>query len=871
MKKNTKKFITSIVALSMAFSSTAYISAAENNADIDAIVAAVDDTASGSAVSVGSDTVSTDDSTELLATADTFTASANTTAGQVVLDTSNVKIMAGNGTTTLTYGANGLKTDGTNDTIDSSAIESTTQGVMRVSFTVTPKVAGTVSVTGKITNAAGKGVGIATKSDGKLVELIAGANTAGETINLTTKLSKDTEYWIGGVGANLEIASITFTPSEEAGGGEEIPATPGTGAFTAEKTSYTAEKAGDTVEVKYSYTGDEVNNMTGFFNFDPSVVELKKVALSYTYKDESSGNDVTKSDIDLSDAISQKVDATIGGYTAEDAGKTEGELGKVKIAEYFLDDADINIGAKAVDVVLTFNAVKAGYSKVDFEKYIDTDGKGGFKTVKSVDVNVDVTNSEITVGSGAEASAGAGTFAPDKTEYTWTKDSKDNTVTFKYAGVPINNFTGFFEFDPKVVKITGITYKAGTFTGDFNDALTQEVDATIGGYSDSEKGTEADLGKVKVAQYFADAAGINGEADDLEITLTFDAVAEGKSDIKFTPYGKFKDAKSLAVDLTTTDGVINVTSGEETPLGSYEAVTKDTNLVLSEDGKTYNVGKDVDTFTVTFQAKDAFDANTVTATIEYDPTLVQPVESVTEGADGQSLFPAKVVADAIALTPSAANQDFTGLGADGTKTAAQLGKIKLVNVVSDSTDPDQISGNLNNLTFDAGEEVLTLKFKKVAGANGSTDITFNNVETLKVVDTSEGLVETVAANSVAKLNVTVESDPVANKYHLLGDLNFNGQLDAGDSGRALQYANLYPHTQLDNVIGRIVDEDFTAVTAVDASRILRVASSAGSTKFKDVSARTDIVDIENLEYIPVDNELIPDGFTSAGLVDKTDK
>jgi hypothetical protein len=558
------------------------------------------------------------------------------------------------------------------------------------------------------------------------------------------------------------------------------------------------EKANQEFDVDLKVSNNPgFNNFTFFINYDPSVVELVGFE---------------KGIIELNDAFITKVPTNgVEGYEALEDGntKTAAKLGKVKVTYYHDQNKTIsNITENGVLATLKFVTVGEGQSKIEYEPvsyiYAYPSQKVDF-TFKSTSVKV--ASSEAvpfeteTIKMYAVAVDGTEIKDVDAdgnvTSKTYSfKKPDDNKVRVQYVitnnTLGIGNYKFYIDFDPEEMEAAAITSLA-------KDFMTQEEaeqalnyvpspgNKDFDGFDADGVKTAGQLGRIVIAGMLldADSTGITGDITTVEVeytvkdeitksplTITIPGVDEDNS---IVGWGVAKDVASGNEAANRTieveDDYLTVELDEVTGDALFAAVAGDNLKVsTSEDGtKTiYTLSKEDKDFTVSFVYINNPGTNQITAYIKYDPTLVNAKEAV----KGSTLFPVDVINDAINYVPSADNADFAGLGADGVKTAGELGLIKIVNVLYEAD---------GTLTESDEEELALVKFERVSDIAGETDIALINIETsradLSVIDVD-----------YEDITVTIEGEEAPEYgYHLLGNVahDENGDINSDDALSAL--------------------------------------------------------------------------------------
>lgn len=269
--------------------------------------------------------------------------------------------------------------------------------------------------------------------------------------------------------------------------------------------------------------------------------------------------------------------------------------------------------------------------------------------------------------------------------------------------------------------------------------------------------------------------------------------------------------------------------------GVFAADTAAAAYEITTDKTTVNAN---DEFVVTVSVKNNPGINAVTATLNYDAALVQPVSAVDVTDAAFSLMTTDEVNQQINLKPSATNSDYTGLGADGTKTAAQLGKVKVAGYLTEGN-------NLVQSTKDGA--FLAFKFKTVATSTAATKISFNNIKTSGFNGTE--VTDVTIADGFASVAFEGGSsvDPTPGTYtHVAGDFDNNGSVTASDAALVIK-DTLLPSadrpTNSDADLKVIADVNGDGnVTAQDAAEIIKKTLSPGGSYVFKVGDKVTVTD-----------------------------
>lgn len=472
---------------------------------------------------------------------------------------------------------------------------------------------------------------------------------------------------------------------------------------------------------------------------------------------------------------------------------------------------------------LTYYVTSAG-SKTTFYaiaigNYSDTPEETTEATteVTTVEETTEVTTVETTEVTSVEYPTEATTEAPiapaEKQvvitpEYTVDGD----TLTVKYNAAlnnaGFNHYTMFVTFDPAV--LTPVSAEDGDITIAVKDALGQDVtlaasnaeniisqftNVPLEGNSDFEGAdgikTQAELGKVKVAYCVFDKA--------------FDQAATGSlpeftaNGTLFTVKYKINDASALkGTKLGANVQVLDTVSSDLTVLGTADAIVNEVTVSSDEPGsdesstETTTVGTTETTTEVTTEAVtgvaiygDTVNAAngkaTLTFKINENPGVANYLVFVTYNsadlmATGGTVanfdageYGADVINKQVIYKPTANDPDYAGLGADGTKTAAELGKIKIAGISKTNvTDEDAVAFTIDFDVTATAAGTYPVDVEVVAVGNENAElVTCGNYPGYVVIkstepptdDTSESTTEGTTEATTADVTETTTVEP----------------------------------------------------------------------------------------------------------------
>lgn len=202
---------------------------------------------------------------------------------------------------------------------------------------------------------------------------------------------------------------------------------------------------------------------------------------------------------------------------------------------------------------------------------------------------------------------------------------------------------------------------------------------------------------------------------------------------------------------TETTTVAPTTTTETTTEVSTEAVT----VKVVVDKATVKVGDTVNA-NVALVGNRGF--NNYTAFVEFDPTIVEPVDAIDGTITKEVAGVTYTASDAAALkgqfanVPAVGNTDFTG--ADGAKTQAQLGKVKYAYVV-----PAQLVNGTALQEFNTDGNLFGISFKALKAGDANIKVTFVGNQ-LSTVSSDATIAKTATVETVdAAVKVEEGSTP----------------------------------------------------------------------------------------------------------------
>ena len=202
---------------------------------------------------------------------------------------------------------------------------------------------------------------------------------------------------------------------------------------------------------------------------------------------------------------------------------------------------------------------------------------------------------------------------------------------------------------------------------------------------------------------------------------------------------------------TETTTVAPTTTTETTTEVSTEAVT----AKVVVDKATVKVGETVNA-NVALVGNKGF--NNYTAFVEFDPTIVEPVDAIEGTITKEVAGVTYTASDAAALkgqfanVPAVGNTDFTG--ADGAKTQAQLGKVKYAYVV-----PAQLVNGTALQEFNTDGNLFGISFKALKAGDANIKVTFVGNQ-LSTVSSDATIAKTATVETVdAAVKVEEGSTP----------------------------------------------------------------------------------------------------------------
>jgi hypothetical protein len=263
----------------------------------------------------------------------------------------------------------------------------------------------------------------------------------------------------------------------------------------------------------------------------------------------------------------------------------------------------------------------------------------------------------------------------------------------------------------------------------------------------------------------------------------------------------------------------------------YVLKVNDIDKVDGTNGK-YEINKDTKEFTVDLILKNNKNGvSAMTGYIEYDPSVIQAVsfekvsddEGLSYTADGvttQLLSRSSINAN-ITNVPSTANKDFIDIGADGVKTQAELGRIKIAGMGSSWIVDNQVQNCMNDGV------ACRIKFKVVSeDENAVSVISYEDIETAYADSSSVAYYQApLPVQSAAVIvNTSAKKDEEITTSYVIGDVDGNGVITATDALSCLQYVlNPDSFTDAESIKAMSVREGESKVTSTDALFILQKA------------------------------------------------
>ncbi|MCD7904163.1 MAG: hypothetical protein LUG24_00965 [Clostridiales bacterium] len=219
--------------------------------------------------------------------------------------------------------------------------------------------------------------------------------------------------------------------------------------------------------------------------------------------------------------------------------------------------------------------------------------------------------------------------------------------------------------------------------------------------------------------------------------------------------------------------------------------------------------------------------SSITIYVDYDPTVVMvtgandtaEVGSVdSSGAILEYLMPYATVTQQIALVPEADDEDYADAAAgpaDGTKTAAELGRIRLANYLNDA-DGD----GANDSAYNNGV-IFSLIVTPVTAASAD--------EAMAAISTGTPSAGAFGDSSGEEVDVTINGNITSTETGLRGDVDQNGIITANDAACLLAYVlnneTLNPNWDVSDYIANVTGDD--SIDAADVAEIMsKVLDSA---------------------------------------------
>lgn len=353
------------------------------------------------------------------------------------------------------------------------------------------------------------------------------------------------------------------------------------------------------------------------------------------------------------------------------------------------------------------------------------------------------------------------------------------------SGVSIVNGGSAFTYKANNLKFTdGSAYSTEFQIGNGNEKLSQTLKAgdDLGGAV--EKGLKIEAAKAGTIKIYA-GLGSSGVMEaplclvDATTNKVVDAqslinTGDAKSKVYNTPtftvpaagtYYLVQNGKVSSVNLAVIELDLNGGSAPTTetttvaPTPTTETTTEvSTEAVTAKvvvDKATVKVGETVNA-NVALVGNKGF--NNYTAFVEFDPTIVEPVDAINGTITKEVAGVTYTASDAAALkgqfanVPAVGNTDFTG--ADGAKTQAQLGKVKYAYVV-----PQQMVNGTALQEFNTDGNLFGISFKAIKAGDANIKVTFVGNQ-LSTVSSDATIAKTATVETVdAAVKVEEGSTP----------------------------------------------------------------------------------------------------------------
>ncbi len=588
----------------------------------EATTEAASETTTEEATTAEATTEATTEASSSTGSSDTYseTATGSYALGDVVYTSANMTVNAADTLTVKAvndvyaiYGA------GTEDVRFTSSNGDT----IRPIYLIEVESAGTLTVTADVNS--GKTIVLGKSDDANTV--VASYTNDGSDKVEGYELSAAVEpgiYYFGGVGTNVYTYSVTLTTDS----GSSSEETAGTANLTAN--AVTIDTVGGTATVSINLTDitTEVNNLTFYVTYDPSIAKVTAAEMLSADKTLSTATD------DLNIAITS-AHATADSHYEGLAGSTAFEAGVIKAAFVtgtYSDTSATSLYAFSDDttvLTLTFEGVAVGTTPVELEVVDCNTLPDTTNTVDSKAITVTATKGSVTVG----ASEGVEVYTED-------------SVTVKTV-----------DGEATATDVTGGTlYKSGAFT--LSASAAGSVTVT------------ADAADVTIYAY--------DEATGTETAVTATSAASGD----YTAYTFTAEAGvTYYIRSAAGDFSLFVASTETSTEGSTETTTEkvegDAILTVGSADSARTVGS---TSTIDIKLSDLtnVEINNGTYWVTYDPTYVQVTSVTSLAADGTLSNDLTSYVQTPLVSGNKTNDDlYTDEDITAGLTPAQAGKVKI--------------------------------------------------------------------------------------------------------------------------------------------------------------------------------------------------
>ncbi len=403
-----------------------------------------------------------------------------------------------------------------------------------------------------------------------------------------------------------------------------------------------------------------------------------------------------------------------------------------------------------------------------------------------------------------------------------TDDSDAFKVYLDYTGDAGKIMAGdTFNVDVKTVNNEGIGKISLELTYDSQEATPATANAIVDG-----------AGNVLVsAADYAAAVAAQKDAGNGKYTVTIEAsfatpITDASATMFSVPFTLVKrgdvviDAAATVYDATGTAYPSDTVKVVDLGINTDEDIT-DTGLTLKPVVSEIVDGKFIVDYVLSGN-NESLGLNNATLAINYDPTVIKAIgkgnESVVGAVDSagklvEAIIDASVIDTQVAVVPEANDTDYNG--ADGVKTAAELGTIKVAGYLADNDGDSKVDVAYNNGIL------FSIKYEIV---NADAD-TSNILEAATVNVTAP--VGGFGSTDATEADVTIEDNYV--KTGLVGDVDQSGRITANDTAALLTFVRKSEDAKdtwvVENYIAD-VNNDNVVDTADAAEILLKVLNSA---------------------------------------------